>query len=98
MGDPFIEGEVLQFQQLTKELQEAQQEAVDTHAEVRHAQQVKMLATSALAAACQVVDASAERFEQVGAYRSLHTHRTRQSFRHVGDDETMVDICDLLHC
>ena len=51
LGDPFIEGEVLQFRHLTQELQEARQEAVNARVEVRHAQQVKMLATSALAAA-----------------------------------------------
>ena len=33
-----------------------------------------MLASSALAAACQAIDASAEQFEQVGAYWSLHVH------------------------
>ena len=98
LGNLFIEGEVLQFQQLTKELQEARQETVDTWAKVCHAQQVEMLASSALTAAHQAVDASAEQFKQVGAYRSLHTHLTRQSFWHVGNDETMVNIRDLLCC
>ena len=37
LGDPFIEGEVLQFRHLTQELLEAQQEVVDARAEVRHA-------------------------------------------------------------
>ena len=50
LGDPFIEGEVLQFWQLTKELLEAHQEVVDAHAEVCHTQQVEMLATSTLVA------------------------------------------------
>ena len=76
LGDPFIEGEVLQFRQLTQELQEARQEVVEARAEVRHAQQVEMLATSTLTAARQVVDASAEQFEQAAAYRALHTHLT----------------------
>ena len=57
-----------------------------------------MLATSALAAARQAVDASAERFEQAGAYRVLHPFLFHQSFRHVGDDEAMVDVRDHLHC
>ena len=91
-GDPFVEGEVLQFRHLTQELQEARQEVVEARAEVRHAQQVEMLATSALAAACQAVDASIERFEQAGAYRILHPFLFRQALRHVGDDEEMVDI------
>ena len=60
LGDLFIEGEVLQFQQLTQELLEARQEVVDAHTEVRHAQHIETLATSALAAARQAVDASAE--------------------------------------
>ena len=51
LGDPFIEGEVLQFRQLTQELLEARQEVVDASAKVRHAQCIEMLATSALAAA-----------------------------------------------
>ena len=88
----------MQFQQLTQELLEAQQEAVDARTEVHHAQQVEMLATSALAAAHQAVDASAERFKQAAAYRALHTHLTRQTYRHVGDDNAMVDMRDLLHC
>ena len=57
-----------------------------------------MLATSALAAAQQVVDASVERFKQAGAYRVLHPFLFRQTLRHVGDDEAMVDVRDLLHC
>jgi hypothetical protein len=44
------------------------------------------------------VDTSAKRFEQAGAYRVLHPFLFRQSFRHVGDDKTMVNICDHLHC
>ena len=51
LGDPFIEGEVLQFRHLTQELQEARQEVIDACAEVRHVQQVEMLATSTLTAA-----------------------------------------------
>ena len=50
LGDPFIEGEVLQFRQLTQELLEARQEVVDARTEVRHAQHIETLATSALAA------------------------------------------------
>ena len=57
-----------------------------------------MLASSALATARQAVDASTKWFRQVGAYQSLHVHLAQQSLRHVGDDETMVDVCDLLHC
>ena len=57
-----------------------------------------MLATSALAAAHQAVNASAKRFKQAAAYRALHMHLVRQSFRHVGDDNTMTDVQDLLHC
>ena len=57
-----------------------------------------MLATSALAAARQAVDASVERFEQAGAYRILHPFLFRQTFRHVGDDETVVNVRDHLHC
>ena len=98
LGDPFVEGEVLQFRHLTQELQEARQEVVEARNEVRHAQQVEMLATSALAAARQAVDASAERFEQAGAYRVLHPFLFRQTLRHVGDDDAMVDIRDHLHC
>ena len=97
-GDPFIEGEVLQFRHLTQELQEARQEVVEARAKVRHAQQVEMLATSALAAARQAVDASVDRFEQAGAYRVLHPFLFRQTLRHVGDDEAMVDTRDRLHC
>ena len=44
------------------------------------------------------MDASAERFEQAGAYRVLHPFLFRQSFRHVGDDETMDDVRNHLHC
>ena len=51
LGDPFIEGEVLQFRHLTQELLEARQEVVDARAKVHHVQQVEMLATSTLAAA-----------------------------------------------
>ena len=68
LGDPFIEGEVLQFRHLTQELLKAWQEVVDARTEVRHTQQVEMLASSALAAARQAVDASIECFEQAGAY------------------------------
>ena len=57
-----------------------------------------MLATSALAAARQAVDASVDRFEQAGAYRALHPFLFQQALRHVGDDEAMVDIRDHLHC
>ena len=53
---------------------------------------------STLAATRQAVDASAARFEQVGVYHVLHPFLFRQSFRHVGDDETMVDVRDHLHC
>ena len=98
MADPFIEGEVLQFRHLTRELQEARQEAVEAHAEVRHAQQVEVLATSAFAAARQAVDASVGRFEQAGAYRTLHPFLFRQALRHVGDDKAMVDTRDHLYC
>ena len=98
LGDPFVEGEVLQFRHLTQELQEARQEVVDAHAEVRHAQQVEMLATSALAAARQAVDASIDCFEQAGAYRALHPFLFHQTIRHVGDDEAMVDVRDHLSC
>ena len=57
-----------------------------------------MLATSALAAARQAVDASVERFEQAGAYRALHPFLFCQALRHVGDDEDMVNVRDHLHC
>ena len=97
-GDPFLEGEVLQFRHLTRELQEARQEVVDARAEVRHAQQIEVLATSALAAARQAVDASVERLEQAGAYRTLHPFLFRQTLQHVGDDKAMVDVRDHLHC
>ena len=66
--------------------------------EVRHAQQIEMLATSALAAARQAVDASVERFKQAGAYRTLHPFLFRQALRHVSDDEALVDMRDHLHC
>ena len=98
LGDPFIEGEVLQFRHLTQELQEARQEVVDTRTEVQHAQQVKMLATGALAATRQAMDASVECFEQAGAYRTLHPFLFCQALWHVGDDEMMVDVRDHLHC
>ena len=98
LGDPFVEGEVLQFQQLTQELLEARQEVVDAHTKVHHTQHIETLATSALTTARQAVDASAERFEQAGAYRTLHPFLFHQSFRHVGDDKAMVDVCDHLHC
>ena len=98
LGDPFIEGEVLQFRHLTQELQEARQEVVDARTEVRHAQQVEMLASSALATARQAVDASIEHFEQAGAYRALHPFLFRQALRHVRDDDAMVDTRDRLHC
>ena len=98
LGDPFIEGEVLQFRHLTQELQEARQEVVEAHNEVRHAQQVEVLATSALAAARQAVDASIDRFEQAGAYHVLHPFLFCQALRHVSDDEAVVDLRDHLHC
>ena len=98
LGDPFIEGEVQQFRQLTQRLHEARQEVVDARTSVRHAQQVEILAVSALAAARQAVDASADRFEQAGAYRVLHPFLFRQALRHVDDDEAMVDIRDHLYC
>ena len=89
---------MLQFRHLTQELQEAHQEVVEARTEVRHAQQVEMLATSALAAVRQVVDTSTERFEQAGAYRVLHPFLFHQTLRHVSDDEAVVDIRDHLHC
>ena len=98
LGDPFIKGEVQQFRRLTQNLQDARQELVDARTSVRHAQQVELLATSALAAARQAVDASADRFKQAGAYRTLHPFLFRQTLRHVGDDATMVDVRDHLHC
>jgi hypothetical protein len=98
LGDPFIKGEVSQFRHLTHELQEARQEVVDARTSVRHAQQVEILATSALAAARQAVDASIDRFEQAGAYRTLHPFLFRQALRHVGDDDAMVDARDHLYC
>lgn len=57
-----------------------------------------MLALSALAVAQQAVDASAEHFECAGAYQLLHTHLVHQSFRHVGDNNEMTNIRELLHC
>ena len=51
-----------------------------------------MLATSALTAARQAVDASVKRFKQAGAYRTLHPFLFCQALWHVGDDEAMVDI------
>ena len=98
LGDPFIEGKVSQFQHLTRELQEARQEVVDARSTVRHAQQVEVLATSALAAARQAMDASVDRFERAGAYRALHPFLFQQALRHVGDDDAMVDTRDHLHC
>ena len=98
LGDPFIEGEVLQFRHLTQELLEAQQEVVEARTKVHHAQQIEMLATSALSATRQAMDASAARFEQVGAYRILHPFLFRQSLWHVGDDEAMVNVQNHLHC
>jgi hypothetical protein len=56
------------------------------------------LASSALATARQAVDASIERFEQAGAYHALHPCLFRQTLRHVGDDEAMVDTRERLHC
>ena len=82
---------MLQFQHLTQELQEARQEVVDACTKVRHAQQVEMLASSALATARQAVDASVERFKQARAYCALHPLLFRQALRHVGDDNAMVD-------
>jgi hypothetical protein len=98
LGDPFIEGEVRQFRHLTQNLHDARQEVVDARTSLRHAQQVELLAVSALTAARQAVDESADRFEQAGAYRVLHPFLFRQTLRHVGDDEVMVDIRDHLHC
>ena len=98
LGDLFIKGEALQFRQLTRELLKARQEVVDACAEVHHAQQVKMLAMSALTAARQAVDASAERFEQAGAYRSLYPYLVRQSLRHIGDNNTIIEVHEHLHC
>ena len=80
LGDPFIEEEVLQFHHLTQELLEARQEVVDARAKVHHTQQVEMLATSALTAARQAVDASTAQFKQAGAYGTLHPHLFHQSF------------------
>ena len=57
-----------------------------------------MLASSALAAARQAVDASVERFEQAGAYHALHPLLFRQALWHVSDDDAMVDTRDHLHC
>ena len=57
-----------------------------------------MLATSALTAARQAVNALIARFEQAGAYQALHPHLFRQSFRHVGDDVAITDLHNLLHC
>ena len=68
LGDPFIEGEVQQFQQLTKVLDEARQEVLDACTEVHQAQHIEMLVSSAFTAAHQAIDASIDQFEQVGAY------------------------------
>ena len=57
-----------------------------------------MLATSALSAARQAVDASATRFKQAGAYRTLHPLLFCQSLWHVGNDKAMVDVRDHLYC
>ena len=57
-----------------------------------------MLASSALTTARQAVDASIERFEQAGAYRTLHPFLFCQTLQHVGDNETMVNTRDRLHC
>ena len=98
LGDPFIEGEVQQFRRLTQNLHDARQEVVDARTSIRHAQQVELLAVSALTAARQAVDESADRFEQAAAYRVLHPFLFRQTFRHVDDDEAMVDVRNHLHC
>ena len=98
LGDPFIEGEVQQFRRLTQNLHDARQEVVDARTSIRHAQQVELLAVSALTAARQAVDESADRFEQAGAYRTLHPFLFRQTLRHVNDNEAMVDVRDHLHC
>ena len=57
-----------------------------------------MLTTSALIATRQAVDASAARFEQAGAYSTLHPFLFRQSLQHVGDNDAMVDVRDHLCC
>ena len=57
-----------------------------------------MLATSALAAARQAIDASTAQFEQVGAYNILHLHLFHQSFRHVGNNEATINTHGLLQC
>ena len=57
-----------------------------------------MLATSALAAARQAVDASANHFERAEAYHTLHPLLFRQALRHVSDDEAMVDTREHLYC
>ena len=98
LGDPFIEGEVQQFRRLTHNLHDARQEVVDARTSIRRAQQVELLAVSALTAARQAVDESADRFEQAGAYRALHPFLFRQTLRHVDDDEAKVDVRDHLHC
>ena len=82
---------MLQFCHLTQQLSEARQEVVEARTKVRHAQQVEMLASSALTTTRQAVDTSIERFEQAGAYRTLHPLLFRQTLRHVSDDEAMVD-------
>ena len=74
-----------------KELQEAWQDVVDAYAKVRQAQCVELLASSTFTAARQAVDVSIDRFKQAGAYRLLHTHLMRQSFRHVGDNDPTID-------
>ena len=57
-----------------------------------------MLASSALTATRQAMDASIERFKQAGAYCTLHPFLFCQTLRHVGDDEAMVNVRDHLHC
>jgi hypothetical protein len=44
------------------------------------------------------VDASADRFEQAGAYHILHPFLFCQALRHVGDDKAMVDTREHLYC
>ena len=81
-----------------KELHKARQEVVDIRTEVRQAQCIEMLASSAFTATCQAVNASIDRFEQAGAYRLLHMHLVHQSLHHVGDNDHTADVHDLLHC
>ena len=81
-----------------KELHEARQEVVDARMEVRQAQHIEMLVSSAFMAARQAVNASIDWFEQARAYRLLHMHLMHQSLRHVGDNDRMADVHGLLHC